>query len=82
MTPKARNAVFIGVVVLMFLHHDFWLWEDKTLVFGFLPSGLAYHALYSVVAAGFWYAVMKFAWPHELEEFAESKDDDSEGESS
>lgn len=75
MTPKARNVVFVGVLVLMFLHHDFWLWSDRTLVFGFLPSGLAWHATYSVVAAGFWYLVMKFAWPKALEDFAEGKTD-------
>ena len=75
MTPKARNVVFVGVLVLMFLHHDFWLWSDKTLVFGFLPSGLAWHAGYSVVAAFFWYLVMKFAWPQALEDFAEGKTD-------
>ena len=75
MTPKARNVVFVGVLVLMFLHHDFWLWSDRTLVFGFLPSGLAWHACYSVVAAGFWYLVMKFAWPQAIEDFAEGKTD-------
>ena len=79
MTPKARNVVIICVAVFMVLHHDFWLWEDKTLVFGFLPSGLAYHALYSIVVAVFWYLVMKFAWPHAIEEFAESADDESNG---
>jgi len=35
MTPKARNVVIICVAVFMVLHHDFWLWEDGTLVFGF-----------------------------------------------
>lgn len=75
MTPKARNMVFVGVLVLMFLHHDFWLWSDKTLIFGFLPSGLAWHATYSVVAASFWFLVMKFAWPQALEDFAEGKTD-------
>ena len=75
MTPKARNVVFVGVLVLMFLHHDFWLWSDKTLIFGFLPSGLAWHAAYSVVAALFWYLVMKYAWPQALEDFAEGKTD-------
>ena len=75
MTPKSRNIVFVGVLVLMVLHHDFWLWSDRTLVFGFLPSGLAWHAGYSVVAALFWYLVMKYAWPTEIEEFAEGKTD-------
>ena len=79
MTPKARNVVIFCVVVFMILHHDFWLWEDKSLVFGFLPSGLAYHALYSIIIAVFWYLVVKFAWPQTLEEFAETGEDDEEG---
>ena len=72
MNKKARNAVLAGVLVLMALHHDFWLWDDKTLVFGFLPSGLAWHASYSLVAEAFWILVMKYAWPTQIEEFAES----------
>lgn len=75
MTPKAKKIVLLGVVLLMVLHHDFWLWDDKTLVFGFLPSGLAWHAGYSVVAATFWILVMKFAWPQAIEDFAEGKSD-------
>lgn len=75
MTPKARKAVFAGVLVLMFLHHDFWLWSDRTLIFGFLPSGLAWHASYSIVAAAFWFVVMKLAWPQQIEDFAAGKSD-------
>ena len=75
MTSKARNVVFVCVLVLMVLHHDFWLWDDKTLLFGFMPSGLAWHATYSVVAAVFWFLVMKFAWPQAIEDFAEGKSD-------
>lgn len=75
MTSKARNVVFVCVLVLMVLHHDFWLWDDKTLLFGFMPSGLAWHATYSVVAALFWFLVMKFAWPQAIEDFAEGKSD-------
>ena len=79
MTPKARNVVIICVAVFMVLHHDFWLWEDDSLVFGFLPSGLAYHAVYSLVIAVFWFLVMKFAWPKAIEDFAESTDEESNG---
>ncbi|MCH2208163.1 MAG: DUF3311 domain-containing protein [Lentisphaerales bacterium] len=81
MTPKAKKIVLLGVVLLMVLHHDFWLWDDKTLVFGFLPSGLAWHAGYSVVAATFWILVMNFAGPHASEVFAAGKADSMSGES-
>jgi hypothetical protein len=31
------------------LHQDSWNWKDKTLVFGFLPIGLAYHAGFTIL---------------------------------
>ncbi len=69
---KKPTLVFLIVfVVLAILHQDFWNWDNKNLVFGFMPVGLAYHALYSLVAASFWAIVMKVAWPTELEEWAE-----------
>lgn len=68
-----RKAVWIAVVVLFVLHQDFWWWEDKTLLFGFLPIGLAWHALYSLLAAGLWLAAVKYAWPDEVEAFADAE---------
>lgn len=68
MNSKIAIAVF---VVLAVLHQDFWNWDNKTLWLGFLPAGLGYHALYSVVIAIFWAAVMRFAWPHRVEAWAE-----------
>lgn len=56
------------VVVVLVLHQDFWLWTDKTLVFGFLPIGLAYHALYALIAAFTMWLLVRFAWPKEIEE--------------
>ncbi len=71
---KKPTAVFVVVfIVLAILHQDFWNWDKATLVFGFMPIGLAYHALYSIVAATFWAIVMKMAWPHHLEEWAEGE---------
>jgi hypothetical protein len=58
----------ILVIAVLILHQDFWLWTDKTLVFGFLPIGLAYHALYSLVAAFTMWLLVRFAWPKEIEE--------------
>jgi hypothetical protein len=68
---RNRNLVFGGVLVLALLHQDFWLWSDRSLVFGFLPIGLAYHSLFSILAACLWAAAVKFAWPSDLEELAE-----------
>ena len=60
------------VLALIVLHQDFWLWEDKRLVFGFLPMGLAYHMLSSCAAAALMAALVKFAWPADLERLAET----------
>lgn len=55
-------------LAMMALRQDFWLWHDATLVFGFLPVGLAYQAGYSLVAAAVMAALVRFAWPAHLEE--------------
>ncbi len=65
-----KGWVWIAVLVLALLHQDFWLWDDATLVAGFLPIGLAYHAAYSLVAAGLWLVVARTAWPAEPEDIA------------
>ena len=64
------------VVVLVFfifaiLHHDVWNWDDRSLWLGFLPAGLGYHVVYSLVVGIFWYLVTRFAWPHATEAWAE-----------
>ena len=58
------------VAVLFLLHHDFWYWDDPRIVAGFLPIGLCYHGLYTIVSGLVWFLVVRFAWPAELEEWA------------
>ncbi len=72
----SRRAVYLLLIVLALLHQDFWLWGNPELVFGFLPSGLVYHALYSLVTAVVWYLVLQYAWPSDAEAFAEGQDGD------
>ena len=57
----------LAAVALYLLHQDFWFWRDGRLVFGFVPIGLFYHALYCVACAGLMWALVKFAWPSGLE---------------
>ena len=64
--------------LLAVLHNDLWWWDDNTLVFGFMPIGLAFHAMYSVIAAGLWVLAIRIAWPHELEKMAEESGDTTE----
>lgn len=71
-SPGARRAVWALVVALAVLHWDFWFWDSSTLVLGFLPIGLAYHALFSIACAVTWYLVSRFAWPEHLERWADA----------
>ena len=72
---KQSTLLFLVIfIALGVLHQDVWNWDNADLVFGFMPVGLAYHAAYSLIAAAFWAVVMKFAWPHKLEEWAEGED--------
>lgn len=63
-----KLLVYILAGALFILHQDLWFWDDRTLLFGFLPIGLGYHTLYSILAACVWALAVKFAWPTDLEE--------------
>lgn len=78
MSSKHRRWIWVAVVVYAFLHWDFWLWDDRTLWFGFLPAGLGYHALYSIGAGLFWAAFIAIAWPDDIEAWANARDGASE----
>lgn len=73
--PVARRFVWGFIVVLGVVHYDFWYWEDTSLVLGFMPVGLAFHALISILAGLGWWMVVKNAWPSWVEEWAEEGDD-------
>lgn len=68
-----KRLVYTLILLLAVLHQDFWFWDDATLVLGFLPVGLAYHALYSVLAALAWFLALTYAWPSEVEAFARER---------
>jgi hypothetical protein len=59
-----------AAVVLLFyvLHQDVWFWRDaRPLVFGFLPIGLFYHAVYTVSCSVLLWLLVKSAWPAHLD---------------
>lgn len=60
-----NGPIIIGclVLILLILHQDNWFWESKTLVFGFMPIGLFWHACISIGASATWFAATKIAWP-------------------
>jgi hypothetical protein len=70
-SARNRKLIWLLVGLLFVLHQDFWLWGNTSLVLGFLPVGLAYHLVFSIAAACTWFAMIKFAWPSHVEEFAE-----------
>ena len=58
-----------AVALLYVLHQDFWYWRDaRPLVFGILPIGLFYHAVYTVAASGVLWLLVKTASPEHLDE--------------
>lgn len=64
----------ILVIIVLLLHHDIWNWTNRTLVFGFLPAGLAYHGGYAILAALTMALLVRYVWPAHLEEEAEMAD--------
>lgn len=69
---RAKHLIWILVALLAILHQDFWWWDDgRPLVLGFVPIGLFYHALFSVAASCLWAAAVCWAWPRELEAWAD-----------
>ena len=74
----APKVIVVCAVALAILHQDVWWWDDKTLVFGFMPIGLAYHAFYSIMASVLWAAAVIWAWPTHIEEWADAGEDTEE----
>jgi len=66
-----KKVLFALIVLLLILHQDIWFWDNSSLVLGFLPIGLAYHAGYSIAAALLWSLCVKFAWPYDIETWAD-----------
>ena len=70
-----RRFVWLAAAGLFVFHQDCWFWGDRTLLFGFLPIGLAYHALFSILAASLWALAARFAWPDHIESWAGAGDE-------
>lgn len=63
-----KPLLVLAGLVLYALHQDFWFWRSaRPLVFGFLPPGLFYHAVYCAAAALFMAALVRWAWPSQLD---------------
>jgi hypothetical protein len=66
-----RLLIAVAITALYLLHQDFWFWRAaRPLVFGFLPVGLAYHALYCLAVTALMWGLTRIAWPAHLESAA------------
>lgn len=64
---QMKYIVWGMIAGLLIVHQDMWFWSDTTLVFGFMPITLLFHAGISVAAGFTWYLATKFCWPDVLE---------------
>ncbi len=63
-----KPIVYGLIALLAILHQDNWWWDNsETLVLGFVPIGLAYHAGVSVMAAVLWALAVKYCWPADVD---------------
>jgi len=63
------------VLVLYALHQDLWFWRSaRPLVFGFIPVGLAYHAVFCLATAVLMALLVRYAWPERLESEVEGRE--------
>lgn len=63
-----RYFAAAAVVALLILHQDLWNWRSvRPFLFG-LPVGLWYHVFYTLGAAALMAVLVRYAWPHELED--------------
>tara|TARA_R110002049_G_scaffold4601_5_gene32244 strand:- start:343461 stop:343709 length:249 start_codon:yes stop_codon:yes gene_type:complete len=64
-TPASKGPLIITglVLLLLILHQDNWFWNDGTLLLGFMPIGLFWHACISIAASITWFLATKIAWP-------------------
>ena len=64
-----RRVVPIVLVVLaFFLHQDVWYWNASApLLFGVLPPGLWYHALYALACSALMWYLTRVIWPAHLD---------------
>ena len=82
--PRTRRiALTLAVLMLYALHQDIWFWRSaRPLVFGFIPVGLAYHAVFCLATAVLMALLVRYAWPARLESEVEGREPAAPGDRS
>ncbi|PQO36068.1 DUF3311 domain-containing protein [Bremerella cremea] len=73
-----RYVVWLLVVALIILRQDLWLWNNGTLVWGFMPITLLWQAGISIGASIVWFLATIFAWPSDLIEEVQRESEEGE----
>ena len=69
-----KAFLIILILVLYALHQDLWFWRAaRPLLFGFLPVGIWYHALFTLAVSLVMGVLIREAWPAHLEEEGEAE---------
>jgi hypothetical protein len=74
MRQKARQRWIVWVLAavvlaLLAIRNDFWHARSvEPMLFGYLPVGLWWQAMVSILAAFMMWLMVRLAWPHHLEE--------------
>ena len=68
MTRPTRNwrpaAVWLFILALVVLHHDFWQWDRiEPLLWGWAPVALWYHVAYTFLCILAMFLLGRWAWP-------------------
>lgn len=63
-----KSVVWGLILFLVVIHQDVWNWDNDSLVFGFIPMTLAYHAGISISASVVWFIAIMTVWPTDLED--------------
>jgi len=66
--PAIAALLTLIFLLVLFLRHDYWNWDTPGyLLFGFLPVGLWWQALVTILASVMMWLMVTLAWPSHLE---------------
>ncbi len=61
------RKILILALGFVFLHLNYWMWDDARIVLG-LPANLLYHVALSLVLSLVLFVLVRRAWPRYLDE--------------